>query len=57
MAAHDLSVGGAGGAGVFPGYGSVAGIGGIPGAVPGAGGAIYVDLSQFTTVVCYLSSM
>jgi len=49
LAARDLSVGGAaGGAGVFPGYGSVAGIGG-PGAVPGAGGAVYVDLSQFLT--------
>lgn len=50
-----MSVGGAGGAGVVPGYGSVAGFGGVPGAVPGAGG-LYAELSQFlTTVVCQLS--
>lgn len=56
MVAHDLSAGGAGGAGVVPGYGSVAGIGGLPGAVPGAGGEVYVQLSQFlTTVVFQLS--
>lgn len=49
-----MSVGGAGG--VVPGYGSVTGIGGLPGSVPGAGGEVYVQMSQFlTTVVCQLS--
>ncbi len=49
MATHVMSVGGAGGAGVVPGYGSVAGFGGVPGA--GAGGLYKLGCLNFSQLL------
>ncbi len=51
MTVHVMSVGGAGGAGVVPGYGSVAGFGGVPGAVPGAGGLYMLNCLNFSQLL------